>query len=57
MTKTTPERNEAFVLKAFGTLFNKRDHDAPSRYRPDNTPNPAHASRPGAMARTSSVRT
>jgi hypothetical protein len=25
MTSTTPERNEALVLEAFDTLFNKRD--------------------------------
>jgi predicted SnoaL-like aldol condensation-catalyzing enzyme len=28
MTKTTPEQNKALVLKAFDTLFNKRDYEA-----------------------------
>ena len=28
MTKTTPEQNKALVLKAFDTLFNKRDYAA-----------------------------
>jgi predicted SnoaL-like aldol condensation-catalyzing enzyme len=30
--KTTPEQNKALVLKAFDTLFNKRDYDAASRF-------------------------
>jgi predicted SnoaL-like aldol condensation-catalyzing enzyme len=28
MTKATPEQNKALVLKAFDTLFNKRDYEA-----------------------------
>ena len=28
MIKTTPEQNKALVLKAFDTLFNKRDYEA-----------------------------
>ena len=28
MPKTTPEQNKAIVLKAFDTLFNKRDYAA-----------------------------
>ena len=30
--KTTAEENKALVLKAFDTLFNKRDYDAASRF-------------------------
>ena len=36
MTKTTPEQNKALVLKAFDTLFNKRDYEAASRFWSDN---------------------
>ncbi|HKT99578.1 MAG TPA: ester cyclase [Paraburkholderia sp.] len=32
MTKTTPEQNKALVLKAFDTLFNKRDYLAAERF-------------------------
>ena len=32
MTKTTPEQNKALVLKAFDTLFNKRDYEAAERF-------------------------
>ena len=35
MTKTTPEQNKALVLKAFDTLFNKRDYEAASRFWSD----------------------
>jgi predicted SnoaL-like aldol condensation-catalyzing enzyme len=31
MASTTSEKNKALVLKAFDTLFNKRDYDAASR--------------------------
>jgi predicted SnoaL-like aldol condensation-catalyzing enzyme len=31
MAKTTPEQNKALVLKAFDTLFNKRDYAAAER--------------------------
>ena len=34
-SKTTPEQNKALVLKAFDTLFNKRDYDAASRFWSD----------------------
>ena len=32
MSQTTQERNKAFVLEAFDTLFNKRDYAAAERY-------------------------
>jgi predicted SnoaL-like aldol condensation-catalyzing enzyme len=32
MPKTTPEQNKTIVLKAFDTLFNKRDHAAAERF-------------------------
>ena len=32
MTNTTPEQNKATVLKAFDTLFNKRDYAAAERF-------------------------
>jgi len=32
MAKTTPEQNKALVLKAFDTLFNKRDYAAAERF-------------------------
>jgi predicted SnoaL-like aldol condensation-catalyzing enzyme len=32
MSKTTPEQNKSTVLKAFDTLFNKRDYAAAERY-------------------------
>jgi hypothetical protein len=28
MSNKTPEQNKAFALRAFDTLFNKRDYDA-----------------------------
>ena len=33
MSKTNPEQNKALVLKAFDTLFNKRDYAAAERCR------------------------
>jgi predicted SnoaL-like aldol condensation-catalyzing enzyme len=33
--KTTPEQNKAIVLKAFDTLFNKREYEAASRFWSD----------------------
>ena len=30
-TKTTPEQNKALVLKAFDTLFNKKDYEAAAK--------------------------
>src|SRR5258707_11741524 len=32
MSQTTQERNKAFVLEAFDTLFNKRDYKAAQRF-------------------------
>src|SRR5580698_9348176 len=32
MAKTTPEQNKAIVLKAFDSLFNKRDYAAAERF-------------------------
>ena len=32
MAKTTPEQNKALVLKAFDTLFNKRDYAAAEQF-------------------------
>ena len=32
MSQTMQERNKALVLKAFDTLFNKRDYDAAERF-------------------------
>ena len=32
MAVTTPEQNKAIVLKAFDTLFNKRDYAAAERF-------------------------
>jgi predicted SnoaL-like aldol condensation-catalyzing enzyme len=32
MSQTEQERNKALVLKAFDTLFNKRDYVAAERY-------------------------
>jgi predicted SnoaL-like aldol condensation-catalyzing enzyme len=32
MSQTTQEKNKAFVLEAFDTLFNKRDYAAAERY-------------------------
>jgi hypothetical protein len=35
MTKTTPEQNKAPVLKAFDTLFNKRDYTVAAAFWSD----------------------
>jgi predicted SnoaL-like aldol condensation-catalyzing enzyme len=35
MTKTRPEQNKALVLKAFDTLFNKRDYEAAEQFWSD----------------------
>ncbi|MGH8159085.1 MAG: nuclear transport factor 2 family protein [Rhodanobacter sp.] len=35
MSKTTPEQNKALVIKAFDTLFNKRDYAAAERFWSD----------------------
>jgi hypothetical protein len=32
MPKTTPEQNKVIVLKAFDTLFNRRDYNAAERF-------------------------
>ncbi len=43
MPKTTPEQNKALVLKAFDTLFNKRDYAAAERFwSPDYIQHSAH---------------
>jgi predicted SnoaL-like aldol condensation-catalyzing enzyme len=43
MPKTTPEHNKALVLKAFDTLFNKRDYAAAERFwSPDYIQHSAH---------------
>ena len=43
MAKTTLERNKAFVLEAFDTLFNKRDYAAAERFwSPDYIQHSAH---------------
>jgi predicted SnoaL-like aldol condensation-catalyzing enzyme len=43
MPKTTPEQNKALVLKAFDTLFNKRDYAAAERFwSPDYVQHSAH---------------
>ena len=34
-TRTTPEQNKALVLKAFDTLFNRRDYKAASQFWSD----------------------
>ncbi|MGH6875911.1 MAG: nuclear transport factor 2 family protein [Rhizomicrobium sp.] len=36
MTTTTAEENKKLVLKAFDTLFNKRDYDTAARFRSPN---------------------
>src|SRR5579859_6265959 len=36
MSKTTPEENKTLVLKAFDTLFNKRDYAAAEKYWSNN---------------------
>jgi predicted SnoaL-like aldol condensation-catalyzing enzyme len=36
MTRTTPEQNKVLVLKAFDTLFNKRDYAAAERFWSDS---------------------
>jgi hypothetical protein len=33
MSNSSPERNNAIVLEAFDTLFNKRDYVAAERFR------------------------
>ena len=35
MNKTTPKQNKALVLKAFDTLFNKRDYEAAAGFWSD----------------------
>jgi len=43
MPKTTPEQNKALVLKAFDTLFNKRDYAAAEQFwSPDYIQHSAH---------------
>jgi predicted SnoaL-like aldol condensation-catalyzing enzyme len=43
MPKNTPEQNKALVLKAFDTLFNKRDYTAAEKFwSPDYIQHSAH---------------
>jgi predicted SnoaL-like aldol condensation-catalyzing enzyme len=43
ITKTTPKQNKALVMKAFDTLFNKRDYAAAERFwSPDYIQHSAH---------------
>jgi predicted SnoaL-like aldol condensation-catalyzing enzyme len=43
MPKTALEQNKSLVLKAFDTLFNKRDYAAAERFRsPDYIQHSAH---------------
>src|SRR3984885_1207058 len=43
MSQTMQERNKALVLKAFDTLFNKRDYEAAERFwSPDYIQHSAH---------------
>ena len=43
MPKTTPEQNKTIVLKAFDTLFNKRDYATAERFwSPDYIQHSAH---------------
>jgi predicted SnoaL-like aldol condensation-catalyzing enzyme len=43
MSQTVQERNKALVLKAFDTLFNKRDYDSAERFwSPDYIQHSAH---------------
>jgi predicted SnoaL-like aldol condensation-catalyzing enzyme len=43
MSNTTPEQDKALVLKAFDTLFNKRDYGAAERFwSPDYIQHGAH---------------
>jgi predicted SnoaL-like aldol condensation-catalyzing enzyme len=56
MAKTTPEQNKAIVLKAFDTLFNKRDDAAAERFwSPTHIQHSAHIA-PGREGRFNLVR-
>ena len=50
MTTTSPEQNKALVLKAFDTLFNKRDYIAAESFWSDRYIQQAPISRRAAMA-------
>lgn len=43
MTTTSPEENKALVLKAFDTLFNKRDYEAAASFWSENYIQHRHA--------------
>ena len=45
MSEIDAERNKALVLKAFDTLFNKRDYATAERFGLPNTFSTAHISR------------
>ena len=47
MTTTFPEQNKALVLKAFDTLFNKRDYVAAERFWSDRYIQPSSHIPPG----------
>jgi len=54
MNQTIEEKNKELVLKAFDTLFNKRDYAAAERYwSPNYVQHSAHIE-PGATAYSSS---
>jgi predicted SnoaL-like aldol condensation-catalyzing enzyme len=57
MIKTTPEQNKALVLKAFDTLFNKRDYAAAGAFWSDRyTQHSAHIA-PGREGLFNLIRT
>jgi hypothetical protein len=56
MPKTKPEKNKAFVLKAFDTLFNKRDYPAAERFwSPDYVQHSAHTAPANVEVRTGTI--
>jgi hypothetical protein len=50
MSQTIEDKNKALVLKAFDTLFNKRDYAAAERFWSPTTFSTASTSRPDAKA-------
>ena len=50
MTQTIEEKNKELVLKAFDTLFNKRDYATAEKFWSPRTSNTALISRPAARA-------
>jgi hypothetical protein len=45
VTQTIEEKNKAFVLEAFDTLFNKRDYAAAERFSELHSAQCAHSTR------------